>query len=179
MRWQYAIIVALLFLIGCRSHKDVIQISETHKEESADSIRSEYIERIIFIPDTVYAEISDQRAERVTADSISFLENDYAWSYASITAEGLLYHSLFTKPQLIPVVFDKPVTLISNNNSHISQKTKADSIDKSETKTEYVERELTWWQKTQIGGFWAAIILLIILYRRKIFKAIVRLFTKK
>lgn len=179
MKWLSVIIVALIFLIGCRSHKEVLQVTETHKEQSADSVRIEYIEKIIYVPDTVYAEIPDQRAERETADSTSFLENDYAWSYARLTSEGLLYHSLFTKPQLIPISFDKPITQVTTNNSHISHNSQVDTTDKAETKIEYVEKELTWWQKTQIGGFWAAILFLIIIYRRKIFKAIVGLFTKK
>ena len=37
-----------------------------------------------------------------------------------------------------------------------------------------VERELTWWQQTQIRGFWVAIIIILVLLRKKIFPLIRR-----
>lgn len=174
------LILALpLLLLGCRTHKEALQVVEEHTEQRLDSVRIEYIERIVYVPDTVYIEIPDQRAERETPDSTSFLENDYAWSFARITPEGTLFHALNTKPQSIAVGIETPVKEITRNESHISQYQQIDSSDRQETITEYIEKDLSWWQRTQIYGFWAALSLLLISWRRPIIKAVRWAFTKK
>lgn len=95
-----------------------------------------------------------------TADSTSHLENDYATSDARINPDGTLYHDLKTKPQKKPVKFEKPV------------ERKDSTIYKTKTVTETeivkVPRDLTWWQKTQIYGFWVILFILVIVYRKKI-----------
>lgn len=173
MRYFLFLLCALL-LIGCATSKKATPSVE-RVVEYRDSVHTEYIERTVFVPDTVFVEIPQQGAERETRDSVSKLENDYAWSVARITPDGLLFHSLFTKPQIIPVAFDKPVTTISTGDTHISDKLESNI----ETKVEYVERELTWWQKTQIYGFYGLLVVFLIIYRKKIFSAAVRVFTKK
>ena len=116
--------------------------------------------RIEYVPDTVFIEIPAQTSERETADSTSHLENDYATSDARINPDGTLYHDLKTKPQKKPVKFEKPV------------ERKDSTIYKTKTVTETeivkVPRDLTWWQKTQIYGFWVILFILVIVYRKKI-----------
>ena len=128
-----------------------------HQQDSVD-VRVET--RIEYVPDTVFIEIPAQTSERETADSTSHLENDYATSDARINPDGTLYHDLKTKPQKKPVKFEKPV------------ERKDSTIYKTKTVTETeivkVPRDLTWWQKTQIYGFWVILFILVIVYRKKI-----------
>lgn len=116
--------------------------------------------RIEYVPDTVFIEIPAQTSERETADSTSHLENDYATSDARINPDGTLYHNLKTKPQKKPVEFEKPV----ERKDSVIYKTKT----VTKTKIEKVPRDLTWWQKTQIYGFWVILFILVIVYRKKI-----------
>lgn len=136
-------------------------------------MRIEYRERTVLVPDTVYFEIPRQMAERTIADSVSHLENDYASSDARLNSDGTLTHTLNSKPQLKPVPTERKIEY-------------RDSIiykdrwrDKKQTVTEYVERKLSWWEQTQIYGFWTAIAIVAIIYRKKIFQTVVRLFLKK
>ncbi len=164
------ITIAALLLVGCSTYK---KIPTQVQEQRRDSVRVEYRERTILVPDTVYVEIPAQTAERTTADSVSHLENDYASSDARLNHDGTLTHTLFTKPQLKPVPTERKIEC----RDSIIYRDKV--INAKETVTEYVEHKLSWWERTQIYGFWAAIILLAVIYRRKIFQAVVRLFLKK
>lgn len=109
-----------------------------------DSVRVEVRSRIEYVMDTVIREIPVISEEIVTRDTVSHLENYYAESDARISSDGTLFHSLATKPQREPIPIDRPV--------HYQ-----DSIvyrDKLVKEIVQVERELSWWQKTQINGFW-------------------------
>lgn len=156
-------ILLLAFLTGsCASSRKLAE-----NVQKQDSTRIEVREKVIYVPDTVFLEIPAQTAERTTQDSTSHLENDYALSDARINPDGSLYHDLKTKPQKKPVPFDKPV----EKKDSIIYRTQY--IDREVTVE--VERELSWWEKTQIYGFWGLVVILIIVYRKKIF-AIARRF---
>lgn len=145
-----------IFLLGgCASSR---RLSENVHQQ--DSVQIKVETRIEYVPDTVYIEIPAQTAERETADSTSHLENDYATSDARINPDGSLFHNLKTKPQKKPVEFEKPV----ERKDSIIYKTKT----VTETKIEKVPRDLTWWQKTQIYGFWFILFIFVIVYRKKI-----------
>ncbi len=94
----------------------------------------------------------------------SHLETSFAVSEARINSDGSLYHSLENKPQDKPIPFEKPITTINNDTYH----------GKTETNIVEVERKLTWWQQTQIRGFWVAIIVIFVLLRKKILPLIRR-----
>lgn len=143
------------------------------QEQKRDSMRVEYREHVIFVPDTVYVEIPPQTAERTTADSVSHLENDYASSDARLNFDGTLTHTLFTKPQTMSVPTERKIEC----RDSIVYRDRV--IKGKETVTEYVEHKLSWWERTQIYGFWAAIILVAVCYRKKIFQAVVRRFLIK
>lgn len=162
--------VAAFSLAGCRSSKSLITQSQEYRR---DSVRVEYRERTVFVPDTVYFEIPRQIAERTAADSTSHLENDYASSDARLNPDGTLTHTLNTKPQFKPVPTERKIEY----RDSIIYKDKW--RDKKQTVTEYVEHKLSWWEQTQIYGFWAAIAIVAIIYRKKIFQTVVRLFLKK
>ena len=118
-----------------------------------------------YITDTVYVEIPLMLSERTIHDSVSRLENDYAASEARINPDGSIYHELKTKPQKMPVEFHKPVE--RRDSIIYRERVRNETV----TKTVEVPRQLTWFQKTSIYGFWAAIIFLMIVYTIKRLKA--------
>lgn len=160
------IIISLIGLTCCSPCKYLITEAQ---QASADSVRIEYRERIILVPDTVIITIPAQTAERTTLDSISHLENDFAESDARINSDGSLFHSLNSKPQEMEVPTQKEVA-------------QRDSIvyrdrwrQKTITKTVTVKQNLSWWQKTQIYGFWLVMLIVGVFHRKKITNLIRRL----
>lgn len=149
------LLLLLTFIIGgCASSR---RLSESVHQQDSVGIRVET--RIEYVPDTVFIEIPAQTSERETADNTSHLENDYATSDARINPDGTLYHNLKTKPQKKPVGFEKPV----ERKDSVIYKTKTVKNENRES-----PRDLTWWQKTQIYGFWVILFILVIIYRKKI-----------
>lgn len=170
MKKSVIFLMVIFTLISCRSSKSLITQTQEYK---GDSVRVEYREHTVFVPDTVFIEIPAQKAERTTKDSISHLENDYASSDAQVNSDGTLTHTLNSKPQVKPVPKKRPVEY----RDSIVYKERINN--KNNTVTEYVEHKRSWWEQTQIYGFWAAIIIVAIAYRKKIFQAVVRLLLKK
>lgn len=166
------IAACLLFLLAaCKSSHAVT--SQATATRSSDSTRIEYRERVVFVPDTVYAEIPVQTAERLTADTISILENSFAVSEARFTADGSLFHTLATKPQSVPVITQDRVVY---RDTVIYQ-------DRTLTNTThsrfYKEREQPWYEKAQIWGFRGLLLLLLISYTYKTIKAHIQRISKK
>lgn len=166
MKQFLIIFISVLVLSGCSPCRSVIT-SETQQ----DSVRVEVRERTVYVTDTVTVEIPLQTAERITPDSLSYLENEYAESTARINPDGSLFHNLMTKPQQKPVSFQKPV----ETRDSIVYRDRY--IDRE--KTVEVEKRLTWFQRTQIYGFWGLIIILVITYTIKIVTTHIREIQKK
>lgn len=141
---------AVLMFTGCSTCKHITASQEVRQ----DSTHTEVVTKTYFVTDTVFLEIPAQTAERTTADSVSQLENDYATSEARINPDGTLYHDLKTKPQDIPKEVQTPVEL---KDSIVYRYKYRDRV-----KTVEVERELTWWQKIQMYGFWVAIAAMLV-----------------
>lgn len=156
---------AVLLIGGCSPGK---HLAKTQQQQQ-DSTRVEVRKEIVYVSDTVYLEIPAQTAERTTRDSTSHLENDYATSNARINPDGSLYHDLNTKPQEIPKEVQTPI----ERNDSIAYKYKYRTV--YETVEVEVERDLSWWQKTQIYGFWVALIIIVITYRKSIWSIIKRI----
>lgn len=135
---------------GCRATR----VTTVDKER--DSTRVEIVERIKYVVDTVEVAVPYYHEERETRDTLSFLENPFALSTAAI-ADGVLSHSLQTIPRTWRVVFQKPII---RRDSIVYRNYYRD------VKVE-VERQLTWFQRFQINGFWGmlAVIILLILLR--------------
>lgn len=134
------LLITALILIGCSTSRR-LEILPHQQDSTHVEVRKE----IIYVTDTVYFEIPEQKSERTTADSTSHLENDYATSNARINPDGSLYHDLNTKPQDISKEVQTPVE-------------RSDSIvyrykDKIVIETVEVEKELSWWEKTCIKWF--------------------------
>ena len=110
----------------------------------AEHLRTETRVETVFETDTIQVEIPQIVEKIITKDTISILENDYAISEACVS-EGLLSHSLETKPVQHPVQIQKEIVY-------------RDSIvfcDRTIIETVEVEKTLTGWQnfKMKTGGF--------------------------
>lgn len=138
--------MAGIFFTGCRATRVTTNTVEH------DSVRVEVVERVRYIIDTVEIKVPYYHKERETRDTMSFLDNPFAISSASIN-EGVLYHSLQTVPQIFRVEFKKPtVRRDSIVYKYIYRDVKVE-----------VEKELSWLQRLQIKAFWGMLCALIIL----------------
>lgn len=105
-------------------------------------------------------DIPDIREKRVTRDTTSRLENDYAESTAAVS-DGVLTHTLNTKPQSKEVDVDVP----------------SERVDTTIYKYQFIKTikevaaPLTWWQETQIKGFWAMVSILAVFILWKFFRS--------
>ena len=153
------LLICLLLLTSCGAHRHLTS-------DSRDSVRVETVVRTEYIRDTIEVEIPVERTVQIAEDS-SHLETVYAVSDAFLRSDGRLFHTLENKAGKRPVETVREVVY-------------RDSIvyrDRAVTKTEVKEvpRELTWWQKTQMKGFWVLLLASVIACRKKIL-SIVRLF---
>lgn len=144
----------ILSLMSCKTQERLpLKPSTQESENTKVNTRIE----TIYVTDTFYIEIPAQITERVTPDSSSILENDYAISKARINVDGTLFHNLMTKPQEIPIKKDIPTTVVTKDS--VVCKTKLVEVPTP------VERELTWWEQTRLKGFfYLAGIVLILLF---------------
>lgn len=140
-------------------------------QQLRDSVRTEVRTETVYVKDTAYIEIPQQTAESIVPDTLkSSLENDFATSDAWVTPDGMLHHTLETKPQEMPFEYDKQV----ERKDSTTHKTGTNTI----VETKYVEKELTWWQQTEIYGFRVLAALLVIGLVWKYRKAIVAFIRK-
>ena len=131
---------------------------------TADSTRVEVRYETLTVHDTAYVELPVIIEKIQTLDTTSKLENDYARSEATVT-DGILRHSLETKPAQLPVPVEKEIVY-------------RDSIvfrDRVVKEVKEVERQLTFWQQFKMRAGVAAMILtaLYALY------LLIRLYLKK
>ena len=139
--------ILVLFSLLCVACGSVKQVTPTERVVTETRIET------VYQTDTVLLEIPKIVEKVVTKDTISVLENDYAKSQAVVT-DGLLAHSLETKPVQKPVEVQ---TKIVYRDSVIVK-------DNVIIQTVEVEKELTGWQtfKMKTGGFALGIIVLLI-----------------
>ena len=142
-----AVLAFTLLLTACGVARPVLE-SDNTKVEVKTVVRT--------VTDTAYIELPVIVEKVATLDTASVLENKYAKSEASVS-DGVLHHSLQTKPVREPVSVE-------------SKETVRDSIvyrDRIQTITVEVEKKLTWWQslKMKTGGVTLlAIVLIVILF---------------
>jgi hypothetical protein len=123
-----------------------------------DSVRAEVVERLVEVRDTAYIEIPSDKQNNVVRDTASLLMNAYAISRAVVDAGGYLHHSLQTIPQRVAQPRTIFVPMTDTTRTRVVHRTEVVEV----------ERGLTWWQQTQIGGFWAlaALLAVLVLWRR-------------
>lgn len=120
-----------------------------------DSTRVEVrVEREIVV-DTAWVELPVIVEKVVTLDTVSVLENKYAFSEASVSG-GRLIHSLGTKAVREPVPVEKEIVY---RDSVVFR----DRVAREEIR---VERKLSWWEslRLRIGGWCLLAVLLIVIY---------------
>lgn len=147
-------IALILCLSGCRTVKS----SVTEKEDTSDSVRIEYIEKIVKVPVTVYVEVPVEQKEKMTKDSTSHLETSFAVSEASmIWIDGVpfLRHSLANKAQKIGKTDSVPVV----EKEKIVWKTRRVTYNKTTVR----EKQLTRWQQICLDYGGHALIVIFIL----------------
>lgn len=142
-------VVLCLTVSGCRT-KNAIETQDT-----SDSVRIEYREKVVKVPVTVYVEVPVEQTARETRDSTSTLETSFAVSQAAIIwIDGVpfLRHSLANKPQKIGQEDSVSVT----EKEKVIWKTRRVYY----TKTEIREKSLTLWQRLKVDyGGWAMVVL--------------------
>ena len=96
---NFTIFLVSLLCVACASARQVTPLENTHVE-----VRTEKV----FQKDTVYLELPLLVEQVQTLDTMSVLENRYAKSEA-IVADGVLVHSLATKPVKEPIEVETKV----------------------------------------------------------------------
>jgi hypothetical protein len=96
---NFTIFLVSLLCVACASARQVTPLENTHVE-----VRTE----TVFQKDTVYLELPLLVEKVQTLDTMSVLENRYAKSEA-IVADGVLVHSLATKPVKEPIEVETKV----------------------------------------------------------------------
>ena len=149
MKTNRAIILCVLPLLGsaCSTVRQFPTVTDSTKVE----VRT--VEKIV--RDTAWVELPVIIEKRTTLDTSSVLENKYAKSEASVS-DGVLHHSLQTKPVREPVAVEYKEIV-------------RDSIvyrDRTVREDVYIEKALTFWQrlKMEMGGFAILLIAIAILY---------------
>ena len=132
-----------------------VACATTRQAAPAEHLRTETRVKTVFKTDTIQVEIPQIVEKIITKDTISILENDYAISEACVS-EGLLSHSLETKPVQHPVEIQKEIVY-------------RDSIvfcDRTIVETVEVEKPLTGWQnfKMKTGGFALGLLVIAIVF---------------
>lgn len=147
------IAIVTLLLCSCRTIKQ--STTDTKNDSTHVEIRYEKI----FVPDTILVPLPPQTAERVTGDSVSHLENDYAISDARIS-EGLLFHTLQTKNVNIEVPVQKEI----ERHDSIIYKNKVRTI--TITKTEKKKVVPTWCYYSLASATVSVLAIAFIIYRK-------------
>ena len=139
--------ILVLFSLLCVACGSIKQVTQTERVVTETRIET------VFKTDTVFLEVPKIVERVVTKDTLSVLENEFAKSAASVS-DGLLAHSLETKPVKQPVEIQ---TKIVYRDSIIVQ-------DRVVTEIQEVEKELTGWQsfKMKMGGWFLGILIILI-----------------
>ena len=142
----FFLVLSLLSCVACGTLK---QVTPT------ESVRTDVRIETVIQKDTVYLEIPVIEKVVETLDTASIIENKYAKSAASVR-NGVLVHSLATKPVNEPVIVDKQIVY---RDSLVF-------VDRvNEVKVE-VEKPLTGWQqlKLALGGIALVALFIWIVY---------------
>ncbi len=127
-----------------------------------DSVMVELRPRTELIRDTVTINIERIVERAVIATDSSRLENRYATSEAIILPDGRLSHTLESRPQRIA----HPIEIETQVRDSIVYRLK----ELHTTDIQYERLPLTWWQQTQIYGFWIAMLIIVIALAIKRFR---------
>lgn len=139
-----AMVAFLATLAGCCPCR---KLATSDSTATKDSSNVEIRWREVRIHDSVPFYIPIERKSSVGMDS-SYLKTQFAKSSAWTDSTGRLHHTLENIPQQVNLPYDGSV-LVSDTNTYESH-----SSVKDNSRIEYVEKELTKWQKFQMNAFW-------------------------
>ena len=142
---HFTLVLFSVLCVACATTRQAAPSEKTITETRIETV---------YQTDTVYLEVPQIVEKVVTKDTVSVLENEFAKSAASVS-DGLLSHSLETKPVQKPVEVQTKIVY-------------RDSIffkDVVSYETVEVEKELSRWQtfKMKIGGITLTILSLLAL----------------
>lgn len=129
-----------------------------------DSLHVQIRHHTIWVPDTIRFHLPAERTEQAVRTDSSHLETSAAVSDARINPDGSLSHSLENKKNDLKIPTQRPIEY-------------RDSIvyrdrDIEVEKIVEIERKLTWWQQTQMRGFWMLLAFIAFVYRKKLISLI-------
>ena len=136
-----AVILFVAFLLcfllgGCKTTKPATVVVVR------DSIRTEVHTETVYVHDTIPVSLPNDSVCVATPDTTSRIETSVAVSEASIH-DGLLWHSIWNKPAI-----EVPVEHKETTRDSIVYKEK--EVPVPYPVPEYVDKPLSWWQKTRI-----------------------------
>lgn len=165
MRKLVCILMSFL-LISCGATKNIPPPNPSVK----DSLRVITKVETVFIKDTVLVPVPSQEVRNNTNESSSHLETDFAESDASVDSDGILHHTLRNKDVDVPVATETPV----HHKDSIVFRDREEEVPVPYPVEVEVPRELSWFQKTQMIGFWIALAFFLLKNRKTIFAFILR-----
>lgn len=166
--YAVVILVAIIFI--------TLGSCSTAKPKVVERVKTEVRTETTFITDTLFVPLPAQSEKIITRDSISTLETDYATSTAKILSDGSLFHDLWNKEKEMEIPFLKPM---ERKDSIVYREVPVPTPVPYEVRVPTpVPQPLTWWQQTQLRGFWALLIVLV-LVKRKGFFSILMWFVRK
>lgn len=143
---MWMVCVVILMFAACRSR--TAGVAGTVVLNHSDTVMSERSTIVKLDTVVVGLEVPRQSVKEVVNDTVSVLENDFAFSKAWIENDGRLGHLLQTKPQSIPVKVTVP--RVTETESVVKQTVKEVPVEVPR----FVEKSLTSWQRFQITMFW-------------------------
>lgn len=165
-------IVVCVAAVACCPCRKIGATASVDIEHVRDSVYVHHVDTLRVVErDTLYLAPINQWHNSVTlASSYSFLENEYCTSSASVDSVGVLTHTLDTRDSATMPVRIREVYKLVVDSVYISKDAEAQS-----TQVATIERRvkhITWWQRTQIVGFWLLVAALVVKYRKVILKVI-------
>ncbi len=115
-----------------------------------DSVTIELRPRLVEHTESLYIELPRYSDRALVKGDTSILDNPFAHSEAIITPSGELLHTLSLASQPLATLH---TTSIEVRDSVVWR-------ERTINNTIEVERELSWWQRLQIRGFWALLSIL-------------------
>lgn len=166
-------IVVCVAAVACCPCRKIGATASVDIEHVRDSVYVQHVDTLRVVErDTLYlAPINQWHNSVILTSSYSFLENEYCTSRASIDSMGILTHTLDTRdsatlPVRIREVYKLVVDSVTTSNEATAQSASTTTIERR-------VKHITWWQRTQIVGFWLLAAAIVVKYR----KVIIKLFT--
>ena len=164
----FVVIIVLVLLTGCCPAR------VTSKNTSYDSVYVKTVYKQEIVKDTIPYYLPMDYKEVKLPDTLSYLENKWAYSEA-VVSDGFLTHSLGTKDVPHDIVVDK---IIEYRDTTIVKEV-IKEVEKEVKVIVEVEKPDTWLETTQKNGFWVMLAIAIILILYNVFKKKINLASSK